>query len=95
MKKAMGDYLIKAERLLFCFACFSILNENDSMSVQELETAVSELSREDLAAFRRWFVEFDEEAWDKQFEEDVATGRLNNLAEEALSDLREGRTTAL
>ena len=95
MKKAMSDYLIKAERLLFCFACFSILNENDSMSVQELETAVSELSREDLAAFRKWFVEFDEEAWDKQFKEDVAPGRLSNLAEEALSDLREGRTTAL
>lgn len=65
------------------------------MSVQELEAAVIKLSREDLAAFRKWFVEFDAEAWDKQFEEDVVTGRLEKVAEEALSDFREGRTTPL
>lgn len=65
------------------------------MSVQEIETAVSKLSSQDLAAFRRWFLEFDEEAWDKQFEEDVAAGRLDKLGEEALVDLREGRATPL
>jgi len=65
------------------------------MSVQELETAVSNLSREELAAFRKWFVDFDAEIWDKQFEEDVAAGRLDKLAEEAIADLKEGRTTLL
>jgi hypothetical protein len=71
------------------------LNENNAMSVQELETAVSNLSREELAAFRKWFVDFDAEIWDKQFEEDVAAGRLDKLAEEAIADLKEGRTTLL
>ena len=28
--------------------------------------------------FRVWFAEFDAEVWDRQFEEDVAAGRLNN-----------------
>ena len=65
------------------------------MSVRELEAAVSNLSREDLAAFRKWFVEFDAEIWDKQFEEDVAAGRLDKMAEEAIADLKEGRTTLL
>jgi hypothetical protein len=64
-------------------------------TVQEIEVAVSNLSRQDLAAFRKWFVEFDEEAWDKQFEEDVAAGHLDKLAEEAISDFKEGRTTPL
>ena len=64
-------------------------------TVQEIEAAVRTLSRQDLAAFRRWFVEFDAEAWDKRFEDDVAAGRLNELGEEALRDFREGRTTAL
>jgi hypothetical protein len=64
-------------------------------TVQEIEAAVSKLSRRDLAAFRAWFIGFDADAWDKQFEEDVAAGRLDKLAEEALSDLREGRTTPL
>jgi len=48
-----------------------------------------------LAAFRAWFAEFDAAVWDKQFEEDVAAGRLDQLAEEALRDLREERCTDL
>jgi hypothetical protein len=65
------------------------------MSVQQLEAAVSNLSREELAAFRKWFMEFDAQIWDKQFEEDAAAGRLDKLAEEAIADLKEGRTTLL
>jgi hypothetical protein len=65
------------------------------MSVQQLEAAVSNLSREELAAFRKWFMQFDAQIWDKQFEEDAAAGRLDKLAEEAIADLKEGRTTPL
>lgn len=64
-------------------------------TVKEIEAAVSKLSREELSTFRTWFVEFDAEAWDKQFEQDVAAGRLDGLAEEALRDLREGRCREL
>ena len=49
-------------------------------TIQELKTAVSNLSREELSAFRTWFAEFDAEAWDCQFEQDVAAGRLDALA---------------
>ena len=64
-------------------------------NVQEIEAAVSKLSGQELAVFRAWFLGFDADAWDEQFEEDVAAGRLDELAKEALSDLREGRTTPL
>jgi hypothetical protein len=64
-------------------------------NVQEIETAIRQLSRDELAAFRNWFQEFDAEAWDHQLEEDVAAGRLDHLAEEALRDLREGQCTGL
>ena len=63
----------------------------DMSSVHEIETAVSKLSRQELLAFRDWFSEFDAAAWDKQFEEDVASGHLDALADEAVRDLREGR----
>lgn len=63
--------------------------------VSEIEIAVKKLSRDELSVFRDWFQEFDAEAWDKQFETDVAAGRLDALAEEALRDLREGRCTDL
>ncbi len=35
------------------------------------------------------------EAWDKQIEEDIKTGRLDHLGDKALEDLRAGRCTDL
>ncbi len=64
-------------------------------TVIEIETAVQKLSRSDLTAFRDWFLGFDVAAWDKQFEEDVAAGRLDGLADEAIRDLRNGHCTDL
>mgnify|MGYP005838191675 FL=1 len=64
-------------------------------TVQDIKEAVRQLSPEDLAAFRAWFAEFDAGVWDQEFEEDVAAGRLDRLADEALRELREGRCTDL
>lgn len=64
-------------------------------SIQEIEAAVSRLSPQELAEFRTWFNRFDAEAWDRQFEEDAAAGRLDALAKEALDDLHAGRCTDL
>ena len=64
-------------------------------TLQEIERAVSQLSPEDLAAFRAWFAEFDAAIWDRQLETDVAAGRLDALADKALQDLKEGRCTDL
>ena len=64
-------------------------------SLGEIEQAISKLSREELLSFRNWFQEFDADAWDRQFEADVAAGRLDKLADEALHDLDSGRCTDL
>lgn len=40
-------------------------------------------------------LEADWEAWDRQLETDVKAGKLDQLAEEALEDLRAGRCTDL
>ena len=60
-------------------------------TVHEIEAAVSQLSRQELTAFRDWFSEFDAAAWDRQFESDARAGHLDALADEALRDLHEGR----
>jgi hypothetical protein len=65
------------------------------MTLHDIESAVAGLPPEELSKFRAWFVEFDAEAWDRQFDEDVRAGRLDHLADEALRDLRVGRTTEL
>ena len=61
----------------------------------EIEEAVRQLPSEDLAQFREWFQEFDANAWDQQFEEDVRSGKLDALGKEALEDLGAGCCTDL
>jgi hypothetical protein len=65
------------------------------MTLHEIENVISALPPDQLAKFRDWFMQFDADAWDRQIEEDARAGRLDALAEEALQDLREGRTTEL
>ena len=64
-------------------------------TVAEITGAVRRLPKKDLARFRKWFADYDAATWDRQLEQDVAAGRLDALAQEALRDLRAGRTTEL
>ncbi len=64
-------------------------------TVQEIEFAVRELSPDELARFREWFIEFDATVWDRRFEKDAVDGHLDGLVDEALQDLAEGRCTDL
>ena len=57
-------------------------------NVKSIEKAVESLAPSELAEFRRWFAEFDAAAWDKQIEQDATSGRLDDLAAEALADYR-------
>ena len=63
--------------------------------VENIEQEVQSLKPSELAAFRRWFAEFDAQAWDRQIEEDVRKGKLDKLAEEALAAHRAGKTKEL
>lgn len=64
-------------------------------SIDEIERAVRDLPAEDLREFRRWFLDFDAQLWDRQIEQDAAEGKLDRLADEALEELRQGRTRPL
>ncbi len=63
--------------------------------LQALEKRISALSAEELAKFRYWFAEFNAAPWDRQIERDVKTGKLDVLADEALSDHAAGKSTEL
>jgi hypothetical protein len=65
------------------------------MTLHELESVIAGLPPDELAKFRAWFFEFDADAWDRQIEQDVSAGRLDELAKEALEDLKQGRTRDL
>jgi hypothetical protein len=57
------------------------------MGIQELEQAVAQLPPKELARFRKWFEEFDAQAWDKQWEADAKSGKLDKIAEQALNNI--------
>lgn len=65
------------------------------MSLQELETAVTRLPAEELAAFARWFEEYVADAWDERVEADVRAGRLDEAGRRADADFEAGRCTTL
>ena len=65
------------------------------MTLSELEKTISELPPNDLSKFREWFLEFDAKNWDRQFEEDVANGGLDKLAEKAIAEHQAGDSTEL
>ena len=56
------------------------------MSVNEIKTAITKLPAPELARFRQWFAEFDNDACDAQIEADAAAGKLDALAAEALAE---------
>ena len=58
--------------------------------VKSIEDAVRSLPPKELAEFRRWFAEFDAVAWDAQLEDDLSSGKLDNLLAEAEADFRSG-----
>ena len=67
----------------------------NTISLPEIEEAITKLSKEELNTFRNWFAEFDAQQWDKQFENDVMTGKLEALANKALEHLKSGNCTEI
>ena len=58
---------------------------------QQIAKEVAGLPKAQLKEFRAWFEEFDASEWDKQFEEDVASGKLDDIANRAVSDYKKGK----
>ena len=65
------------------------------MSLEELETAVTQLPAEQLTAFARWFDEYLADAWERQIESDIQAGRLDEAGRRADADFEAGRCTPL
>ena len=49
-------------------------------TVEEIQEAIRSLPKEEYRQFMLWFAEHDWEQWDKEIEEDAASGKLDHLA---------------
>ena len=58
-------------------------------AIQEIEHAIRQLPPHEFAELRQWLAEFDQTEWDAQISADAAAGRLDAMADRALSHIRE------
>jgi hypothetical protein len=63
--------------------------------IENIEHEIQGLSPSELAAFRKWFREFDAEAWDRQIEEDIQAGKLDTLADAAIKSFESGKCSEI
>lgn len=59
--------------------------------LKDIQQAVTQLSPEDLRRFREWFETLDASLWDRQFEADAKTGKLDAIASHAIADFKSGK----
>ena len=65
------------------------------IKIREIEKNIASLPPKKLAEFRRWYERFDAARWDKQFENDVITGKLDRVAEKAMEAYKKGKCKEL
>jgi len=59
-------------------------------TVMEIEKAIEKLPADEFFELKNWFSSRFSDAWDRQIEVDILSGRLDNLAAEALQEHRAG-----
>ena len=60
------------------------------MTIEQIEAAILNLSETDFAKLRNWLLELDYQQWDRQLEQDILDGKLDDLAKEALAEFEAG-----
>jgi hypothetical protein len=63
--------------------------------MNDLERQIESLSENELAAFRQWFAGFDANVWDRKFESDAKSGKLDALADSARKSHAAGESSDL
>jgi hypothetical protein len=64
-------------------------------TVAEIKSAFQQLPEKEARELADWIQEVMEERWDRQIEDDIASGKLDKLAEQALSHYHAGRAKPL
>jgi len=64
-------------------------------TVQEIEEAIEKLPREEVFQLTDWLSTHFSDLWDRQIEEDISAGLLDDLAAEAIAEHRSGESLPL
>lgn len=61
------------------------------MSVEQIKTAIEQLSFEERAELAAWLHGWQDDKWDEQMKRDVAEGKLDDVLREVEDDIAAGR----
>ncbi|TAE58660.1 MAG: hypothetical protein EAZ76_05835 [Nostocales cyanobacterium] len=59
-------------------------------TIEQIEAAILTLPPEQFQQIRQWILDIDYQRWDEQLEQDIADGKLEALAEEAIAEFKAG-----
>ena len=60
------------------------------MSISEIESAIAQLPANEFAELMAWLQRYHDKLWDKQIEDDLETGRLDEIIAKAEEQHRQG-----
>jgi len=61
--------------------------------VQLIQEEIEKLDQDEFAELREWLLERDWEEWDRQIEQDAASGKLDEIVKAAREAHRRGEST--
>lgn len=61
------------------------------LTLKQIEAVILQLSPDEFRQLSEWFFELDNQHWDQQLEKDVAEGKLEDLAQEAIANFNASR----
>ncbi|HBO96453.1 MAG TPA: hypothetical protein DE315_08540 [Candidatus Omnitrophica bacterium] len=65
------------------------------IKIRELENDVLSLPEKAFVRFSAWFHRVEAEKWDRKFEKDVCSGKLDRFGSKALKDFAKGKCKEL
>ena len=60
------------------------------LTLEQIESAILQLPPDEYQKLVEWFADLDYQRWDEQLEKDIADGRLEALALEAIAEFEAG-----
>ena len=60
------------------------------LTVEQIESAILALPPDEYRKIVEWFADLNYQRWDEQLEKDIASGKLESLAKEAIASFEAG-----
>ncbi|MEH2330801.1 hypothetical protein [Nostoc sp.] len=60
------------------------------LTLEQIESTILQLPPNEYEKLIQWFADLDYQRWDEQLEKDIADGKLEALAQEAIAEFETG-----